>query len=403
MKFRNLIIKNISRNKSRSLLAIFGIAIGVAAVVGLGLVTDGLSASTQKALTAGAADFSVISASSSGGPDGGSQGGPGVQQLINGSKVAEIQEIAGVSNTTGVLRTNIELNDSSTSTTSNSSSNSNGQGGPQGNFRMNMLSVIGINSNDLSMDDISITNGSAFSSDNEVIIGQSAAKSMNKTVGDTITISNETFKIVGIYETGNFMDDRGVVMSLSKLQSLTGDTGEVSLILVKATDGSNANNIQTTIKEKYPNELTTSSSLSGMDRMNRGLETISSGAWAVSLLALLMGGIIVIVTMTKAVTERTREIGVLRAIGWTKLRILTMIIGESLLLSLIAILIGLIMGIGIVEIISSARIMPNIAPAFSMLLIFKGVGVALLLGLLGGIYPAYRASRLSPTEALRYE
>jgi putative ABC transport system permease protein len=57
MKFRNLIIKNIFRNKSRSLLAVFGIAIGVAAVVGLGLVTDNLSASTQKALTAGAADF----------------------------------------------------------------------------------------------------------------------------------------------------------------------------------------------------------------------------------------------------------------------------------------------------------------------------------------------------------
>jgi putative ABC transport system permease protein len=404
MKFRNLIIKNISRNKSRSLLAIFGIAIGVAAVVGLGLVTDGLSASTQKALTAGAADFSVISASSSGGPDGGSQGGPGVQQLINGSKVAEIQEIAGVSNTTGVLRTNIELNDSSTSSTSsNTNSNSNGQNGPQGNFRMNMLSVIGINSNDLSMDDISITNGSAFSIDNEVIIGQSAAKSMNKTVGDTLTISNETFKIVGIYETGNFMDDRGVVMSLSKLQSLTGDTGQVSLILVKATDSNNANNVQTTIKEKYPNELTTSSSLSGMDRMNRGLETISSGAWAVSLLAILMGGIIVIVTMTKAVNERTREIGVLRAIGWTKKRILTMIIGESLVLSLLAIVVGLILGIGIVEVISSAHIMPNITPAFSALLLLKGIGIALLLGILGGIYPAYRASRLSPTEALRYE
>ena len=404
MKFRNLIIKNISRNKSRSLLAIFGIAIGVAAVIGLGLVTDGLSASTQKALTAGAADFSVISATSGSGPDGGSEGGPGFQQLINESKVSEIQQIAGVSNATGVLRTNIELNDSSTnSSASNTNSTSNGLNSRQGNFRMNMLSVIGINSNDLSMDDISITNGSSFSSDNEVIIGQSAAKSMNKTVGDTMTISNETFKIVGIYETGNFMDDRGVVMSLSKLQSLTGDTGEVSLILVKATDSNNANNVQTTIKEKYPNELTTSSSLSGMDRMNRGLETINSGAWAVSLLAILMGGIIVIVTMTKAVTERTREIGVLRAIGWTKKRILTMIIGESLVLSLIAIVVGLILGIGIVEVISSAHIMPNIAPAFSALLLLKGIGIALLLGILGGIYPAYRASRLSPTEALRYE
>lgn len=60
-----------------------------------------------------------------------------------------------------------------------------------------------------------------------MIIGKTAAQTMNKSIGDTISISNTTFKIVGIYETGNFMDDRGIVMSLNKLQNLTGDTGEV--------------------------------------------------------------------------------------------------------------------------------------------------------------------------------
>ena len=63
MKFRSLIIKNIFRNKSRSLLAKVGIAIGAATILGLGLVTDGLAASTQQALTAGAADFTVLPSS----------------------------------------------------------------------------------------------------------------------------------------------------------------------------------------------------------------------------------------------------------------------------------------------------------------------------------------------------
>ncbi len=73
MKFRNLIVKNIFRNKFRSVLAIIGIAIGVAAVVGFGLVTDNLSSSAQNALTAGAADFSVINGTSGegGGPPAG--------------------------------------------------------------------------------------------------------------------------------------------------------------------------------------------------------------------------------------------------------------------------------------------------------------------------------------------
>jgi putative ABC transport system permease protein len=401
MKFRDLIIKNIFRNKSRSILAVIGIAIGVAAVVGLGLVTDNLSASTQNALTAGAADFSVVSGTSSGNNGGGPPGGS--SQLINQTYVSEIQQISGVSSTAGVLRTMTDLSNTtsnSTSTNSSSTSTNNTIGG--GNFQ-SMTTLIGIDNSSLSMDDIVITNGSVYSNDNEVVIGKNAAQSLNKTIGETISISNQTFKVVGIYETGNFMDDNGIVMSLSKLQNLTGDTGQVSLVLVKASSGTDASNLASTIEAKYPNQLSTSTSLSGMNRMNNGLDVIKSGSWAVSLLAVLVGGIVVLVTMMKAVSERTREIGVLRAIGWSQKRILSMIIGESLVLSLIAIVVGLAIGIGLVELLSTTQILQGITPSFSASLILKGIGVALFLGIIGGIYPAYRASRLSPTEALRYE
>ena len=399
MKFRSLIFKNISRNKSRSALAIFGIAIGVAAVIGLGLLAEGLPSSTQSALTAGAADFSVIAKTSgTEGPNG--QGGPvgsfGGQELINQTKIGEIQQISGVGSAVGVLRTMTNL-DNTTSTTTNSSSPG------EANFQ-SMTTLIGIDSNSISMNDIVITNGSVYSNGaNEIIIGKSAAERSNKTIGDTISISNQTFKVVGIYETGNFQDDGGIVMSLDKLQNLTNNTGEVSLILVKASNGADSDELATAIQEQYPDELTTSSSLSGMDRMNQGLDVINTAVWAISLVAILVGGIIVVITMLKAVSERTREIGVLRAIGWTRQRIIKMIIGESILLSLIAIVVGLIVGIGIVEILGSTGMIPGLMPSFSVSLFVKGIGVALLLGIIGGIYPAYRASRLEPTEALRYD
>jgi putative ABC transport system permease protein len=394
MKFRNLILKNIFRNKSRSILAVIGIAIGVAAVVGLGLITDDLTQSTESALTAGAADFSVINSTNSPSGSGGG-GGFGNDQLINQAAVGQIQQVKGVSSAVGELRTSTNLGNS---TSSNSSSSS----GFGANFR-SMTNIIGIDSSDLSMDDIAITNGTAFSNANQVIIGQDAAQRLNKTVGSTITISNKTFTVSGIYETGNFMDDRGIVMSLPALQNLTGNTGQVSLILVKASNGTDPTALASTIQQNYANDLSTSTSLSGNNRMNNGLQVISSGAWAVSLLAILIGGIIVIVTMMKAVSERTREIGVLRAIGWTQRRILGMIIGEALVLSLIAIVVGLLLAVGIVELISLTHLLRGINPSFSLLLILKGIGVALFLGIIGGIYPAYRASRLSPTEALRYE
>lgn len=396
MKFRSLIFKNIFRNKSRSALAIFGIAIGVATVIGLGLISDGLPTSAQNALTAGAADFSVIAKTTNeGAPDG--QGGPGggfgSQQLINQTKVNEIQQISGVNSAVGVLR--IMTNLDNTSSTINSST---------GDSVVSMTTLIGIDSSSVSMDDIVITNGTVYSNDaNEVIIGKSASQRSNKTIGDTVSISNQTFKIVGIYETGNFMDDSGIVMSLDRLGNITNNTGKVSLILIKANNVTNSEDLATTIQEKYSNELTTSTSLSGMDRMNQGLGVINTAVWAISLVAILLGGIIVVITMMKAISERTREIGVLRAIGWTRRRIIKMIIGESLLLSLIAIIVGLIVGISLVEILNYTQMIPGLMPSFSAVLFLKGIGVALLLGILGGIYPAYRASRLEPTEALRYE
>jgi len=395
MKFRNLIVKNIFRNKSRSLLAIIGIAIGVAAVVGLGMVSDNLSKSTESALTAGAGDFSVIAATEQNSGGGSPPGGSGGDQLINQTKVDEISKITGVGSAVGVLRSMTDLSNS-TNTTNNSSTEE------PGNFR-SMTTIIGIDSSSISMDDIVVTNGSVYSSDSEVIIGKTAAQQMNKTVGSSVTISNKTFKIVGIYETGNYMDDRGIVMSLNSLQNLTGDTGEVSLIVVKANNGTDATTLANKIQQNYPNELTTSTSLSGMERMNNGLDVINSGSWAISLLAMLVGGIIVVITMMKAVSERTREIGVLRAIGWKQKRIIAMIMGESLVLSIIAVLVGLLIAVGIVELLSASKILMGITPSFSIFLFLKGIGVALLLGILGGIYPAYRASRLSPTEALRYE
>ncbi|MDP1553478.1 MAG: ABC transporter permease [Methanobacteriaceae archaeon] len=395
MKYRNLILKNIFRNKARSSLAMIGIAIGIATILGLGLVTDGLSTSTEQALTAGAADFSVVSASPNG--QGGGPGGfGGSQQLINETTVNKIAQISGVESVAGVLRSSIS--DDSTNNTDQQPSSSNPD---QPSMRM-PTTVLGIDSKNLEMYDVKVTNGSAYSSANEVVIGKTAADNQNKTIGDTVSISNQTFKIVGIYETGETMQDNGIIMSLTTLQNITNNTGKVSSILVKTNDSSNADKTAQSIESKY-SDLSTSTSLSGMDRMNSSLDIIKSAVWGISLLAILIGGIIVVITMLKSVSERTREIGVLKAVGWTKKWVMVMIIGESLILALIASIVGILIGVGVVEILSLFNILQFIQPTYSLTLFLKALGIGLLMGVIGGLYPAYRASRLAPTEALRYE
>jgi putative ABC transport system permease protein len=125
---------------------------------------------------------------------------------------------------------------------------------------------------------------------------------------------------------------------------------------------------------------------------------------SISFLAILVGGVGVLNTMLMAVLERTREIGVLRALGWRRRQVLRMILTEALLLGLLGGFLGILIAFGLVYAF-------NLIPVYSGMLqskwdlnIFvRAISVAVSLGLLGGIYPAFRATRLQPVEALRYE
>ncbi len=377
MNYLGLIIKNPFRNKTRTSLAIVGIAIGIATIVALGLVTSGLQASTQTTLKAGAAEITVTHTGSN---DFGSTSGS-----INESRVTNIQNISGVKETAGILRatTNIE------------SSSGNG------------LSISGIESSKLNLMGVDNINGTIYSngSTNEIILGKTAAEDLNKSIGDNITIFNKNFKITGIYETGSFIQDAGAFMPLNTLQNLTSNDGKISTIAVKVTENANVTEVSQHIEDTYPNELSTVTAADQAGRINDALGAINTATWAISLLAIVIGGVGVINTMIMSVYERTREIGVLKAVGWRGRRILGMILGESIVLTIMAAIVGTILGVVGVEVLLSysATFGTMIKPVFSPELFLRAFGIAFLVGIIGGIYPAYRASRLAPTEALRYE
>ena len=106
--------------------------------------------------------------------------------------------------------------------------------------------------------------------------------------------------------------------------------------------------------------------------------------------------------MMMTVFERTREIGVLKSVGWSKKRILSMIMGESIVLTIISGIIGSILGVLAVFILFKLN-GDNMTLIFNINIFIKAFLVALSVGIIGGLYPAIKASRLSPTEALRYE
>ena len=125
---------------------------------------------------------------------------------------------------------------------------------------------------------------------------------------------------------------------------------------------------------------------------------------AISFLAIFVGGVGVMNTMLMAVLERTREIGVLRALGWRRRRILGMILQEAVLLGILGGIAGILIALGLGGLFSKIPMVGELlTPVWEYDIFVRAVAIALFLGVLGGIYPAIRATRLQPVEALRYE
>ncbi|AWX31962.1 ABC transporter permease [Methanosphaera sp. BMS] len=376
MNYFKLILKNPFRNKTRSLLAIIGIAIGIATIVALGLITASLEDSTETTLKDGSAEITATKIGSSLSSSSGN---------LNESYVEELSKIDGVEKTAGMLESNV------IDTSKNSDSSRYG------------FSLYGAKKDDLSIVGISNVNGSIFNEDeNELIVGKNLADEENYTIGDKIDVYGNEFKITGIYETGSIFYDSAMYTSLSKLQNLTDNEDKISSISIKIKKDANLTTVNDKIKNEYNDTLNTITTEEMAQTIDDTLDMINSATTAIEALAIIIGGLGVINTMMMTVFERTREIGVLKSVGWTKKRILAMIMGESIVLTIISGIIGSILGVLAVFILFKVN-GDNMTLIFNINIFIKAFIVALSVGIIGGLYPAIKASRLSPTEALRYE
>lgn len=375
MSFLSLIVKNPFRNRTRAALAILGISIGIATIVALGMITDGLTASSQTTQNSGAAEIQVTAE--------GSNALSATGGTLNANYITELQNISGVSATAGEIR-----------------------GITPAAGTVSGLLVSGMNSNQTNLEGISITNGTMYADgSNQVILGKQIAPVLNKTVGSTINLFGKEFTVVGIYSSGNIVTDSIAFVSMSTLQNLTNTNGKVTLVDVKVNDNANVTDVANTITSAYPNQLSTTTQTQTNELMSKTTGSIKTASAAISVLAIIIGGIGIINVMIMSVFERTREIGVLKAVGWKSRDILIMILGESIILTLVAAVVGILLGV-----IGSEALLAFFSttgsflkPLFTWNIVLRAFAIALIVGIIGGIYPAYRASRLPPTEALRYE
>lgn len=363
--------KSLFRRKLRSFFAVLGVAIGIAAVVSLVSAAKGFKVQFEKITSLYKSEILIVDRGAS----------SPIFSVLEESTLAGVREIPGVRAVTGNLLTFSQL--------------------PQ----TPMLLVVGLDPGGGLVEQVTIEDGQGLSPDRkgEALLGKRAAKSLGIGVGGKLDIRGRSCRIVGIYTQGTNITDSGVILPLADAQELMNVPGRVSLAAVSVHDIRQTDAVIQAIEAKYPNLY--ASRAADFVSKYRQLEMIDTFAWAISFLAVLVGGIGVMNTMMMSVFERTREIGVLRAIGWSGRRVLGMVVIEGALLTFIGGILGIGLGIAMLEgavqifTTSIAWAESTYSPRFFLIVL----GIALVVGVVSSLFPGWKASRLDPIEALRYE
>jgi putative ABC transport system permease protein len=451
-------VRNVSRRKIRAILIIIALGFSMAIMTSIpsGIVanqqaTQNLSENYNTTISNMQEEINKtetliqVSASSGGGMASGMPSGAfffrfGQQNetFINETIDDEIRYIEGVKDVVPFIEVPSEETTEQTIST------------PRGDFTISrpLYTITGVCLNSTFIDDYSVLPTNITAGRNlcegdsgSIIMNLNLSEYYGVSVGSEVQVYGQSFSVVGIYNsTGQgTMEAGSMYMNITDAQTITGNTGNVGRIDVYAEDVSYVDGIATEIETMYSNLYVTTykdrlQNLANMQEtyqttLNNAESTLSQTqtvAFQEIIIAVAATSLIVLFTMLYTVRERTKEIGILKAIGFSNWSVMSQFMLEGILISLMAGVVGVVIGIVGAPFISSI-ILPGVNPfpaergfarqtltfrtTFSQSVaatpgpqtLLLAFGALVLLGAIGSLYPAWRAARTSPMEALRYE
>jgi putative ABC transport system permease protein len=245
---------------------------------------------------------------------------------------------------------------------------------------------------------LKIIAGSDSLTGDQVIVDELYAKSHKVVPGMEIPILNHQFRISGICRTGAVVR---IFTPLNTLQELNGTPDKVSIMFIKAANGSDVQRVFGELKHRYPDLALVRTSDPSLLLADTRMPGLKEFRFTLILVSMLLSFMVILLAMYTTIFERTREIGILKSLGASRAFIITMILRESVIISVLGALFGVGTSALIRKVIISA--FPTLQVAMSFGDIMRGCLLGLLGGTLGALYPAFKAARMDPVKALSYE
>ena len=375
MRFSTVVIKSLRRRPIRSALTTLGIGLAVAAVVALVGVALRFQDSYFELYEHREVDLVVVRAGAT----------ERITSALDEQFGDAIASLSGVTNVTPSLTDVVSFED------------------------LDLFGVViqGWKPDSFLFDDLTIT-GRKFTDGEQrvLLLGDVLARNLDKHVGDVVeVVEDEEFTVIGIYSSFSVFENTAMVVPFTELQRLMGREGQVTSFTVSVEDPTDADavaNLRAAI-EGLGAGITAMPTEDYVLTDNQ-LRMAKSMAGLTSTIALFVGTIGMLNTMFMSVFERTGEIGLLRAIGWRRPRIVALILGESVLLAILGAFLGTFLAILAVAALGRVPAVSSLVEgSVSPFVVALGFGLSLVVAFVGGAYPAYRGAKLLPTEALRHE
>jgi putative ABC transport system permease protein len=394
MYFVAFILKNLTRRPIRTVLTVLGLAVAVGSMIGLLGITKNFRSSLADTFEMRRVDLVIVA-------------GGAADQLSSEIPAWVVDRVAAWPEVEAVDAALVDLTKMETRDPK----------GPGDVPPSRAVLVQAWRPDNFGFGDMEIVAGRALTEQDtgkyRAMLGGQLAENLHKGVGDHVTIQDRKWEIVGVYKTSNVYETGGALTLLKDYQEASGRRDVVTgfSLRVRKTSGNDDADVEAvrqkiaaiTDKDGKPLRLAADKPQKYLDDATH-LKITGAMAWMISAIAVLIGVIGMLNTMAMSVLERTQEIGILRAVGWPRGRVVRMVLGEAVVLSLAAAVLGTVGAVaGTYLMTLSPRVSGFIEPGISASVIAKGTAITVVIGIVGGLYPAVRAARLLPTEAIRHD